>query len=589
MKINRLYKSVVGAALFCASLTACKSYLDLAPISEFDNQAVFSNVSNATLAVLGAYDLLSGDPSYGIRISLYYPYDSDEMMVSGAVDNGRRGIGRYNALAGNTEIASPWNALYQGIERANLCIDQIPKMDLYTSGSAADQKELRRLHGEALTLRAQYYLELIRNWGDVPAPMTPAYKQANLFIEKEDRDKVYEQLLADLKVAADLLPWRTEAGARNERITKGAAKALRARMALYRGGYSLRRDTKQMERRPDYATYYQIARDETNELIQRRDQHTLNASYVDLFKTYVNGLTPDPTAEIMFEVGSAGGSAQSDSKLGFYNGPRIDASSRYGQGGGGINPLPTYFYAFDSTDVRRDVTITYYQVLATNLKSPQRLTAITDGKFRRDWRNPILSGTSQNLGYNWPIIRFSDVLLMFAEAENELKGGPTAAAIAAFEEVRKRGYAGKTALIGATPTTKDGFFNAIVNERLLEFGGEGIRKYDLIRWNLLAAKITEARANLTDMQAAKGKYAYVPQYLFWKNNGEEIQFLNSMYKPNTTTTAPTGWTRLDWRQNITATYITSVAQFFTPGKSELLPINQAALDANPKLTQDYGY
>jgi hypothetical protein len=359
-------------------------------------------------------------------------------------------------------------------------------------------------------------------------------------------------------------------------------------MALYRGGFSLRRETKQMERRADYATYYQIARDETSELMQRRDQHTLVASYVDLFKTYVNGLTPDPAAEIMFEVGAAGGSAQSDSKLGFYNGPRLDAASRYGQGGGGINPLPTYFYAFDSTDVRRDVTITIYQVLATNVKNPQRLTTITDGKFRRDWRNPILSGTSQTLGYNWPIIRFADVLLMFAEAENELKGAPTPQAIAAFEEVRKRGYAGKTALIGTTPTTKDAFFNAVANERLLEFGGEGIRKYDLIRWNQLSAKITEARATLTEMMNATGKYANVPRYLFWRNNGEEIQFLNSMYKP-TTLTAATGWTRLDWRQNISATYITSVAQFFTPNKSELLPINQAALDANPKLKQDYGY
>ncbi|MEZ0484353.1 RagB/SusD family nutrient uptake outer membrane protein [Fibrella aquatica] len=588
MKINRLYKILVGTALFCTSLTACKSYLDLNPISEFDNGAVFSNVSNATLAVLGAYDLLSGDNTYGIRLSLYYPYDSDEMMVSGAVDNGRRGIGRYNALAGNTEIASPWNNLYQGIERANLCIDQIPKMDMYINGTAAEQKELRRLHGEVLTLRAQYYLELIRNWGDVPAPMVPAFQQADLFVQKEDRDKVYERLIADLKVASDLLPWRTEAGARNERITKGAAKALRARMALYRGGYSLRRETKTMERRADFATYYQIARDETNELIQRRDQHTLNASYVTLFKTFVSGLTPDPAGEIMFEVGAAGGSAQSDSKLGYYNGPRLDAASRYGQGGGGINPLPTYFYAFDSTDVRRDVTITFYQVLASNLKSPQRLTTITDGKFRRDWRNPLLPGTAQTLGFNWPIIRFSDVLLMFAEAENELKGGPTAEAIAAFEEVRKRGYAGNATLMGTTPTTKAAFFNAIANERLLEFGGEGIRKYDLIRWNLLATKILETRADLTAMQAGTGKYSFVPRYLFWKNNGEEIQFLNSMYKP-TTATAVTGWTRLDWRQNITATYITSVAQFFTPNKSELLPINQAALDANPNLKQDYGY
>ncbi|GAA4453333.1 RagB/SusD family nutrient uptake outer membrane protein [Nibrella saemangeumensis] len=590
MKSTRSYKILaLAAVLSLGGLSACKEYLAVEPISQFDNQAVFSNVSNATLAVLGAYDPLSGDAGYGIRISMYYPYDSDEMMTSGNLDNGRRGIGRYDLRAGNTELTSSWNELYRGIERANLCIEQIPQMSLYTNGTAAEQKELRRLHGEALTLRAQYYLELIRTWGDVPAPLKPSYQQPDLFLEKEDRDKVYDLLLDDLKTATELVPWRTDAGVRNERITKGAVKALRARMALYRGGYSLRRDTKQMERRADHQKYYQIARDETHELMQRRDQHTLNASYEDLFKKYVNGLQPDPAYEIMFEVGSAGNSAQSDSKLGYYNGPRLDANSRYGQGGGGINALPTYFYAFDSTDVRRDVTITIYQVAANNLKSPQRLTTITDGKFRRDWRSPLLSGSAQNLGINWPLIRFSDVLLMFAEAENELKNGPTAEAIAAYEEVRKRAFKGDASKIGVTPTTKQEFFNAVANERYLEFGGEGIRKYDLIRWNLLDAKIKETRANLTDMLNATGKYANVPRYLFYRNNGEEMVFLNSLYKPTTLTTAPTGWTRVDWRQNITTTYVNSVAQYFTPNKSELFPINQAALDANPKLKQDYGY
>ncbi|WP_019990624.1 RagB/SusD family nutrient uptake outer membrane protein [Rudanella lutea] len=590
MKKTSFYKSIALATVIAVGgLTACQKYLDVAPISQFDNEAVFSHVSNATLAVLGAYDLLSGDPTYGIRISMYYPYDTDEMMTSGSLDNGRRGIARYNLLAGNTELASSWNALYQGIERANLCIAQIPKMAQYNNGTATEQRELRRLHGEALTLRAQYYLELIRTWGDVPAPMTPSYTQTDLFLAKEDRDKVYDSLLEDLRVAADMLPWRTEAGARNERITKGAAKALRARMALYRGGFSLRRDTRQMERRADFAKYYQIARDETFAIMQRRDQHTLNANFETLFKQFVNGMQPDPAGEIMFEVGSAGGSAQSDSKLGYYNGPRLDAASRFGQGGGGINPLPTYFYAFDSTDTRRDVTITLYQVAANNNKSPQRLTTITDGKFRRDWRGTLLPGTAQNLGYNWPIIRFADVLLMFAEAENELKNGPTAEAIAAFEEVRKRAFRGNLNRVGTTPTTKAAFFDAIVNERYLEFGGEGIRKYDLIRWNLLKTKIDEAKANLTDLLNARGRYANVPQYIYWRQNGEEYQLFSSLYRPSPSTGQITGWTRVDWRQNVTATYITSIAQYFTPNKSELFPINQQALDANPNLKQDYGY
>lgn len=570
---------------FVLTFASC-DYLNIDPISQFDSKAVFSDVGNATLAVLGVYDQLTGDTTYGIRLSMYYPYDSDEMMTSGNLDNGRRGLGRYNLLAGNTELAGPWNDLYKGIERANICLEQIPLMDKYTNGTDAEKKDLRRLQGEAMTLRALFYMELIRVWGDVPAPMIPSYKQADLFLPKEDRDKVYEKLLDDLKTASDLVPWRTEV-ARNERITKGAVKALRARMALHRGGYSLRRDTKTMERRSDYQNFYKIARDETAELITRRDQHTLNPTYEDIFKKYISALTPDPVGEIIFEASGTGGSSLNDTKLGYYNGPSINAASRYGQGGAGVFAIPTYFYAFDTADTRRDVTIANYAIAANNLKTPRRLSEMTDGKFRRDWRNPLLPGTAQYLGYNWPIIRFSDVLLMFAEAENELNG-PTAAAVSAFEEVRKRAFKGNETKIGVTPTSKAGFFNAIVNERWLEFGGEGIRKFDLIRWNLLDAKIKETRVELEALRTATGKYANMPQYLYWKNNGEELQFSNTFYE-KTPATAPAGFTRLDWRQNLTTTYITSVAQFFTPNKNELYPINQATLDANPKLTQDYGY
>jgi hypothetical protein len=583
-------KNIFRKALVMLSLMLTFSscdYLNIDPISQFDTKAVFSDVSNTTLAVLGVYDMLVGDPTYGIRLNMYYPYDSDEMMTSGALDNGRRGLGRYNLLAGNTELTNPWNDLYKGIERANICIDQIPAMDKYTNGTDAEKKELKRLHGEALTLRAIFYLELIRVWGDVPAPMLPSSKQTDLFLEKEDRDKVYEKLLDDLKTATDLVPWRTEVGARNERITKGAVKALRARIALHRGGYSLRRDTKTMERRSDYLTYYKIARDETYDIMQRRDQHTLNASFEDVFKKYISGLTFDPAGEIILELGGTGGTGTSDTKLGYYNGPSINAASRYGQGGAGVNALPTYFYAFDPVDTRRDVTIAGYSIGATNLKTPQRLTLMTDGKFRRDWRNPLLPGTAQYLGYNWPMIRFSDVLLMFAEAENEING-PTALAVSAYEEVRKRAFKGNETKIGVTPTAKAAFFDAVVNERLLEFGGEGIRKYDLVRWNLLDTKIKQTRAALTEMLSRTGKYANVPQYLYWKQNGEEYVFSNTFYE-KTPTTAPTGYTRLDWTQNITAAYVTSVAQYFTPNKNELYPINQAALDANPKLKQDYGY
>jgi len=612
---NKIYQSLTGVIMLIALFTTvgCKKYTEVEPVSQYSVAQAFADVSNATTALVGVYDELQGDNGYGIRISMYYPYDSDEGIVSGNIDNGRRGVGRYQLLLTNSEIANPFRQLYRGVEKANLCIEQIPLMPQYTSGSATDQAALKRLHGEALTLRAQYLFQLMLNWGDVPAPMVPAYKQPNLFIPKSNRDSVYDILIADLAVAADMLPWRTDAGPRNERITKAVAKALRARMALHRGGYSLRSNG-QMERRSDYLTYYNIAKQECEELMARRDQHTLNPNYEDIWRK-VTSFTYDPQAEIIFEVGAGGGNSNSDSRMGNYDGPNLNNASRYGAGGGGIQMLPNYFYAFDSVDTRRDVTITHYQVTnATNIKSQRRLGELNTGKYRRDWRVPLLPGTVLNVGYNWAMIRFSDVLLMYAEAVNEINGAPNAAAISAFEEVRKRAYRNNTGLIGVTPTDKAGFFNAIVNERYLEFGHEGIRKYDLIRWNLLAAKLAETRTKIQQIRDRVAPYNNVPQYIYYKNIGEEIAYYTTadssgskkpFWRP--TQVPPTGttgtsqvpaakWVRIDWAQHLTANVIDGrplwqgLAYYFVPGKSELFPFDVATIASyQGQLQQNPGY
>jgi starch-binding outer membrane protein, SusD/RagB family len=143
-------------------------------------------------------------------------------------------------------------------------------------------------------------------------------------------------------------------------------------------------------------------------------------------------------------------------------------------------------------------------------------------------------------------------------------------------------------------STKTGFFNAIVNERLLEFGHEGIRKYDLLRWNLLATKIAEARTKIQQIRDRVAPYTYVPQYIYWRNNGEEIQYYAGVGAPATTlpfwrpTQIPsptTGWTRTDWAQHLNANAIDGkplwqgFASFFVTGKSELFPYDQATLAA----------
>lgn len=586
MKTQRYSLILIAAALISLS-SACKKYLDLEPPSAFDEQYVFSSVSSTTSAVLGIYDQLAGDQAYGSRLSMMYPYDTDGMIGvvnSSSPDNSSRDLSRYNAQPSNAQLSKPFDQLYAGVERANICIKNIPNMDLYKNGSDDEKKQLQRLYGEALTLRAQFYFELIRNWGDVPAPFDPSIDQPDLYLPKTDRDEIYDTLIEDLKTAENLVPWRTEV-ASDERITKGAVKALRARIALYRGGYSLR-VSGQMERGSDYLTYYQIARDECYDLMQRRDEHTLNPSFQAVFKDGIDSYKMDPYGEVIFQVAMA---REVDSKLGYYDGPAFYISGNTARlGNASVRVVPVYFYAFDSLDTRRDVTTAPYYNNADKTKTVQSLVNMTSGKFRSDWINPALTSAIQATGINWPLIRFSDVLLMFAEADNELNNGPTPEAISAYEEVRKRAFKGHEAEIGITPTSKEDFFTAIVNERYFEFGGEGIRKYDLIRWNLLGQKILEARDNYTKMLNQQAPYDQLPKYMYYKPGSTEVIWGNSLYSPSPAR-APEGYTRVNWVASITTTWITNLAQLFTANHSELLPIPQTAIDANPKITQDYGY
>jgi starch-binding outer membrane protein, SusD/RagB family len=584
----KLSKYITGLMLAIAVLSvSCKKYLNIEPVSSFGTDYIFSNVPNATNAVLGAYACLGGDQGYGIRVSMYYPYDNDEMMGQGgaAGDNERRDIARFAVKPSNTQLAAPFNQMYRGIERANICIYNIPKMDMYNNGTEDQKKQLRRLYGEAITLRAQFYLELIRNWGDVPAQFLPSSFETDLFKAKTNRDSIYNVLLEDLANAAPLVPWRSEAGGTNERITQGAVRALRARIALFAGGYSLRREGNTMARRNDYKDYYQVARDECNTIINQNSEHKLNPSFRAVWKDFIGAHKMEPNGEIIWEVGMAGGSSGfGDSKLGYYNGPRYNNT-----GNSALTILPTLFYSYDSMDTRRDVTCVPYDIQVGFTLQGRALQNMVDGKFRRDW-NPVTTSAAQYFGTNWPLFRYSDVLLMFAEADNELNNGPSAGAIAAYEQVRLRAFGGNAALIGTTPVDYAGFFEAIMKERQLELAGEGIRKYDLIRWNRLGQNIAAVKAELVKMAARQPPYDQYPISMYFKTGQTTVEWGNSLYKPTPAGATPTGYTALNWvGTGITNTIVNVLGSNFTPNKSELLPLPQASIDANPKLTQDYGY
>src|SRR5690606_34930595 len=291
----------------------------------------------------------------------------------------------------------------------------------------------------------------------------------------------------------------------------------------------------------------------------------------------------DANREMVFRVGAYGGNARTASKLGYGNGLRQNTSSSWGYANGGVRAIPTYFYEFGIGDMRRDVTLGLFEINAQDNKQVITSVNMTDAKFRRYWTNS--HDQSQSLGIDWPLLRYSDILLLFAEADNELNGGPSAQAIQALKDVRTRAYGGDEANIGTIPTGKDEFFKAIVKERLLEFGGEGIRKYDLLRWNLLETTLNETRDKLHRFRLGEEEYAHVPNRVYYRlspftnsSASEEtlsIDFVGgtideAFYVPapgGGSAPAPEGYTTINWRDAVSNGYIYGINESGAPDGS----------------------
>ncbi|OQP61456.1 carbohydrate-binding protein SusD [Niastella vici] len=589
------------------STSSCKKYLEVENPSTISQEAAFKSTSYANTALIGVYNQLCGDNG-ATKEGTIWALSADDFKTSGSYSKqDRRGVSMYGAAPDNGELSGGFLQLYSGIERANICISGIRKSPLYAEG-AANQKLMGQYLGEALALRAWFYLTLVKNWGNVVAQWEPSANITELDAPVTAGSTILEHLLDDLKEAETLVPWIKEAGYPDTRFTKGAVKGLRARIALFRGGYLMDKESHTMLRSSNYKDYYKIAYDECKEVMARRDQHDLNPVYENIFKSLHTATRFDPTNELLFEVGAYGAGSRTDTKLGYYNGIRINSNSRFGGGGGGELCIATYFYEFDQIgDVRRDVTIGSYEINDSTYKVLNPLNNMTDAKFRRSWTNII--GTTQTLAVNWPVLRFADVVLMFAEADNELNGVPSADAQNALMEIRKRAFVGNESRIPAIPTDYAGFFTAIVKERLLEFGGEAIRKYDLIRWNLMDAKFKETRAKLRQLMNGEGDYANIPKYVYIKPavynviaSGDEFTSLTTyggsptavLFQPGLgTSTAPSGYITKSWRASLNEEYITGnstgFATYFEPNKKEVFPFHKDILLQNTNTVQNWGY
>ena len=581
------------------SLSSCKDFADETLTSEsksaLDESVIFSNAGLAQGAVDGIKIPFGETNSYRGRLLSWYGMNTDVEWYnsSESTSNDNADLCVYDTKPTNSQMNTAnnvWAMMYQGIERANICI-----RGLRNYGNPTPGTELGYLLGESLTLRAVYYADLLKTWGDVPARFEPINTET-LYLPKTSRDVIYKQLIKDLGEAAELVPWPNSSTATSsvERINKAFVKGLRARLALAASGYQQYPDAIRRSTDPDLAVdkMYALALKECRDVISSGSAK-LETSFETFWKKYNQEILTagnESLWEIPFSPGRgrmlftfAINHATNDQ---FHQ----NGSNRGGQGG----PLPTVFYDYDEKDTRRNVTcVPYKWGAAVNGIAKQQLSALNRwyfGKYRYEWMTRLVTSTNDD-GVNKIYMRYAEILLMAAETANELEGPASAAPY--LKQLRNRAFSAADRPVKVENyvnglTSKQAMFNAIVDEHKFEFTGEMERKHALIRWNLLGDKMLEAKNKLTDLKNRAGIYADVPSTLYYKYNTDNITL--SIYGLNRGEISDpgTGWTSFDW-SSITDSKINSLYRR-DPNTRQYWPIWQVFIDSsNGQLKNDYGY
>lgn len=502
-------KRIIQPLLIAAALTSCNK-LELAPTGTITTGQFFQTETDAIAAINGVYQSLtytSGEQAlYGRNLYFLTDMGTDYAAAGASASNFHvQSISKLSIDENNDRVALAWKQIYNGINRANIAIDNIPKVN-------GDETLKARLINEARFIRALLYYTAVRLWSDVPLVLHAPDKLdgKTLKVGRTPSEVVYAQIIGDLTAAQALPP--TYAAADKGRPTSGSAYALLADVYLTRKEYGKAKET---------AKY----------IIDNADTwgYLLVENFGDLFTKYDKKNGPEHIFSVQFEDGQGGTPGAS--------GQTLTATGYYGPTG--IEPPDVsssdevLYNRFADGDVRKRVSC-IKQVVAKNAAGEDTVI-FTFPRALFIKYVPDLNAPRTTRPVNFPVLRYAEVLLIYAEALNEENTAPPTEAYEAINRVRRRAFGEPS----ATPSSKPGvelsglsredFRKAIQDERLFEFVQEGKRWFDLVRWGILEEAIKDVTYNGQKIKSAVSKRSYlypIPQEQrdlnpdgLWQNEG----------------------------------------------------------------------
>lgn len=485
------------------SFSSCT--LDEEPHSEMEKKNFLNNANEAETVLLGVYRTMIADAAYGWNLSILFNLGTDISQVEGSTSENFRIIPTNAFPTSQAEIQNTWATLYNGIYNANDFLERISvKMDSYSN----TDKQLATIYiAEARALRALFYFELVRHYNRIPLMTNTqmSYQDPKTFKQAEP-EEVYKFIEKDLLYARDILPYAiddTYRSSNDYRLSKGAILGLLTKVYATWAGEPVKDVSK-----------WELAATTARILIQS-GKHSLLPNYEKLWENTCNGLW-DPTEsliEISFYSPTVSGNSDPVGRIGKWNGVKTTAiAGERGSCAGNVKVIHTFVLDWRNAgdgDIRRDLSIANYKyddnkVLWVKSASDTDLTAENKDKNKDQaqknkqnytpakWNiekyaiaNKLINNDKSNV--NWYFLRYADVLLLYAEALNEWKHGPTDEAYEAVNLVRRRGYGNpNNTSICDLPTGLDEeeFRKVIRKERAYELAFEGHRRLDLVRWGI---------------------------------------------------------------------------------------------------------
>lgn len=505
MKTNIFIK--IGLALLIALPVGCAKLLDQEPQGAWiDGDQTSGSLESDIFAIYGklrGFSITSGTPV--LAVHCFRSEDAEKGSTASDQPEQAAMFDDFQYVATNDMIKSYYSAHYEIIHLTNNVIDAIKKADAST---LTDGDKIN--YGEAHFFRAFAYFNLVRAFGQVPLIDFPVKNAEEANIPKSAETDIYALIDADLTIAEENLP-KTWGAIYIGRLTWGAARSLHAKTYMMRN---------------DWNNMYTAATDVINSGL-----YNLNTNFSKIFRE-----EGENNSGSIFEVQCTAntthpGSNEVGSQYAQVQGVR--GAGQWNLGWGWHTPTQILADAFETGDPRKDETLLYFIKTGGDPASipenkPYGEKPISNADVinpyynKKAYTNPALRNTYTKSGfwYNIRLIRYSDVLLMAAEAANEL--GNSGDALNFLEQVRARARreASTAVLPQVTTTNQTDLRNAIRHERRIELAMEFDRFYDLVRWGI-AQQVLHA-AGKTGYQH-KHRYLPLPQTEIDQSNGVLIQ------------------------------------------------------------------